>query len=177
MRIAQLESQHVKSMKGIWGFTNDGSRLQVTNRVSRHTKAQESVSNYWLVELSHILLLNHFQTFKFSANFQNGFANIKNSEVKRVEDTESERKFALVATDDSVYKSDITDPNSSSINTFLAIRNKRTNEMRVSRGSDLKAIQLPIIIFILAHSSIWSIVQAHALRQQALDIWEQRSRH
>lgn len=52
--------------------------------------------------------------------------------MKRVEDNETGRKYALVATTDSVYKGDITDAGSSSINTFLAIRNKKTNEMKVS---------------------------------------------
>lgn len=49
----------------------------------------------------------------------------------RVEDTENEKKYALVATPDSVYKGDITDAGSSCVNTFLAIHNKRTNEIKL----------------------------------------------
>lgn len=51
--------------------------------------------------------------------------------VKRVENEDTGEKFALVVTEDSVYKSDITNPGSQTINTFLAIRNKKTNKMRL----------------------------------------------
>lgn len=69
---------------------------------------------------------------KFSANFQNGiFKNVENVKVKRVENQETGEKFALISTEDSVYKSDITNPGSQSVNTFHVTRNKRTNEMRL----------------------------------------------
>lgn len=47
-------------------------------------------------------------------------------------DKEDEDKtFALVVTPESVYKSDITDLSKPFVNTFLAIRNKRTNKIRL----------------------------------------------
>lgn len=74
-----------------------------------------------------------FNSFGFLlANFQNGiFKRVDSVKVKRVENESCESKFALVATSDSVYKADITNPGSASVNTFLAIRNKRTNEMKL----------------------------------------------
>lgn len=54
-----------------------------------------------------------------------------NAIVKRVEHNETGEKFALIATHDSIYKSDITNPGSAYVNTFLAIRNKKTNEMKL----------------------------------------------
>lgn len=68
----------------------------------------------------------------FLANFQNGtFKRVEHLKVKRVENEETEIKFALVASGESVYKADITNPGSASVNTFIAIRNKRTNEMKL----------------------------------------------
>jgi hypothetical protein len=51
--------------------------------------------------------------------------------VKRVENKEEEKKYALVANNDSVYKADITNPGSSSVNTFIAIRNKTTRTIQL----------------------------------------------
>ena len=51
--------------------------------------------------------------------------------VKRVEDSESGNKYILVASETSVYKADVTEPNNPHVNTFLAIRNKTTNELQL----------------------------------------------
>lgn len=66
----------------------------------------------------------------FSAHFQNGtLTNTDKIIVKRVEEAETDKKYALVATPESVYKADISSPGSAYVNTFLAVRNKRTNEI------------------------------------------------
>lgn len=68
--------------------------------------------------------------FSFSVNLQNGtFNQVNHLVTKRVEDTVEDKKYALIATPESVYKGDITNPGSTSVNTFLAVRNKRTNEI------------------------------------------------
>ena len=65
-----------------------------------------------------------------SAHFQNGsLTNTDKIIVKRVEEAETDKKYALVATPESVYKADISSQGSAYVNTFLAIRNKRTNEI------------------------------------------------
>lgn len=51
--------------------------------------------------------------------------------MKRVEDKETGTKYALIANDESVYKSDLTNAGSAYVNTFLAIRNKRTNKLKL----------------------------------------------
>lgn len=67
-----------------------------------------------------------------AANFQNGiFSKVDNVTVKRVEDKEAGTKYALIANEESVYKSDITNPGSAYVNTFLAIRNKKTNDLKL----------------------------------------------
>lgn len=44
---------------------------------------------------------------------------------------QDEKRYAVVATESNIYKCDITDPGSKYLNTFLAIRNKRTNEVKL----------------------------------------------
>ncbi|CAO1421726.1 unnamed protein product [Diamesa tonsa] len=65
------------------------------------------------------------------AFFQNGFSK---SEVSctRVEDEETKKNYAVVATQSNIYCCDTKDENlNAHLNTFLAIRNKRTNKTRL----------------------------------------------
>lgn len=67
----------------------------------------------------------------FVAFFQNGFSK---SEVSctRVEDEETKKNYAVVATQNNIYCCDTKDDNvNTHLNTFLAIRNKRTNKTRL----------------------------------------------
>lgn len=70
-----------------------------------------------------------------AAHLQNGLSTDSkgavNAIVKRVENDQTGEKFALIATPDSIYKSDITNPGSAYVNTFLAVRNKKTNTMKL----------------------------------------------
>lgn len=56
---------------------------------------------------------------------------IDNFRVRRVKDSKTEQKYALVTTSESVYKADITNSGSAFVNTFLAIRKKSTNEIQL----------------------------------------------
>lgn len=67
----------------------------------------------------------------FTATFQNGYKNLETAKVKRVKDNETDNKYALISTEESVYKSDITNPGSAFVDTYIAVRNPETNEVKL----------------------------------------------
>lgn len=68
----------------------------------------------------------------FLANFQSGIpTNADEIIAKRVQNAEDGSKFSLIATPNSLYKADITDAGNEFVNTFLAIRNRRTNSIQL----------------------------------------------
>ena len=69
-----------------------------------------------------------------TASFQNSIMhdeNVVNKAVcKRVE-TDEGVKYGLVATDSSVYKAELPDPKKNPLNTFIAVHNKKTKEIKL----------------------------------------------
>lgn len=80
---------------------------------------------------NHVIAISKYNELGFiftTANFQSGLP-INTDEIiaKRVDDVDGGTKFSLIATPNNVYKADISNPGSQLVNTFLAVRNRRTN--------------------------------------------------
>lgn len=82
-----------------------------------------------LARISAINKINKI-SFKFAASFQNGtFKKVDHTVVKRVTNPETDQKLTLVATPDSVYRSEGT--GSEFINLFVVIHNKKKKEIKL----------------------------------------------